>query len=206
MLTIADKSESIRELAYNTLFAFIDQNFFQEKDVDHIVKSLEERISSLPYKETVEELRVLNVTAFDKLCSQRLKSTLQHNLNIVTKAINNVMADKNPETKKTAANCFSKYCILFKEKIGLFGKAIILNICQNLTHSHVKVRKPTIMCLFDLLMADYGSALMRDFPDVFNILIKMSIDKNDEIKNIIIDKSIQYQKSVGHTDLQEIEY
>lgn len=46
---------------------------------------------------------------------------------------------------------------------------------------------------------------MRDFPDVFNILIKMSIDKNDEIKNIIIEKSLQYQQSVGHTDLQEIE-
>lgn len=48
MLTIADKSESIRELAYNTLFTFIDKEYFQEKDVDHIVKSLEERISTLP--------------------------------------------------------------------------------------------------------------------------------------------------------------
>jgi len=95
---------------------------------------------------------------------------------------------------------------MFKDKIGLFGKAIILNICQNLNHSHVKVRKPTIICLFDLLMADYGSSLLRDFPDVFNILIKISIDKNDEIKNIIIEKLIQYQTTVGHTDLQEVEY
>lgn len=94
---------------------------------------------------------------------------------------------------------------MFKDKIGLFGKTIILNICQNLNHSHAKVRKPTIMCLFDLLMADYGSAILRDFPDVFNILIKLSMDKNDEIKNIMIEKLIQYQTSVGHTDLQEVE-
>jgi len=32
------------------------------------------------------------------------------------------------------------------------------------------------------------------------------MDKNDEIKNIMIEKLIQYQKSVGHTDLQEVEY
>jgi hypothetical protein len=56
----------------------------------------------------VEELRVMTVTAFDKMCCQRLKSTLQHNLQIVTKALNNVLADKNPETKKTSANCFAK--------------------------------------------------------------------------------------------------
>jgi hypothetical protein len=148
----------------------------------------------------------MNVSAFDKLCTQRLKSTLQHNLGLVTRAISNVMADSNPETKKSSAACFSKYCRMFKEKIGLFGKTIIFYICQNLNHSHAKVRKPTITCLFDLLMADYGSAILRDFPDVFNILIKLSMDKNDEIKNIMIEKLIQYQKSVGHTDLQEVEY
>jgi len=108
MLTIADKSESIREQAYNTLFMFIDQDIFQEKDVDHVIKSLEERISTNPFKETVEELRVMTVKAFDKLCTTRLRATLQHNIILVVKSLNNVMADKNPETKKTVANCFSK--------------------------------------------------------------------------------------------------
>lgn len=43
---------------------------------------------------------------------------------------------------------------MFNDKMGLFGKNLIINICQNLNHSHSKVRKPTIICLFDLLKCD----------------------------------------------------
>jgi len=62
------------------------------------------------------------------------------------------------------------------------------------------------VCLFDLLMCEFASGLLRDFPDVFNILIKLSIDKNDDIKHVIVEKLLEYQKKVGHTDLQEVEF
>lgn len=47
---------------------------------------------------------------------------------------------------------------------------------------------------------------MRDFPDVFNILVKLSVDRNADIKHVIVDKLLEYQRSVGHTDLQEVEH
>lgn len=108
LLTLADKSESIREIAYGYFFKMLEETWFKDKDIDHIVKALGERVESVPFKEPTEELRVMIIKSFTLIAKSKYKSVLQHNLNLFSKSLSNILADKNPECKKQSAQCITK--------------------------------------------------------------------------------------------------
>jgi len=58
--------------------------------------------------------------------------------------------------------------------------------------------------LFDLLKCDFASKLLLDFPDVFNILVKLSLETNNDLKEVIVDKMLEYCEKVGQSDIEDI--
>lgn len=76
--------------------------------------------------------------------------------------ISKVAQDPNPDMKSKIANFASSLSKELKDKIGIYMKATVLSLIQNLGHQHSKVRKQTLLGLKDVIVSKGAETFVED--------------------------------------------
>jgi len=191
LIVLENSSDSVRESAIKLLEKLNHQLDPSAKDCglkaeaqDAIVLKLVSRVNSIPFRETIEEVRLAICRLLLKLL-RNFGQGFHKNFGDVIYACSCLLQDKFPECKKDICALIVGLASQMPELVGMSCRRLLIPLIANCSHSHSKVRKVSIECIGQLLILPKAGEC---FKDVF-----------DGIKNLLDDKNVETKEEAYRT-------
>ncbi len=137
LIVLQNPSDSVREESLGFLRILLkiqdDQTQLQIETCSLLLKSLTARFGEIPFKENIEELRLMLI----KLLGIFLKKNPQvfrRELTMVIKSLTNLMKDKYHHVKKETCSFIQKLAKLNMNEFAIGSKNLIIELSSNGTH------------------------------------------------------------------------
>lgn len=101
------------------------------------------RVSSVPFKEQSEEVRLAAVTTLTELIPH-FDASYYRLMGETTQTVAALLQDKYPEVKKTTCLYIERLIPVYGEQIAAGAKRILIPLTNNCFHAHSKIRKITV--------------------------------------------------------------
>ena len=137
-----------------------------------------ERISTHPFKEEIEEIRLKIVNfLIEKL--DFLKNSISSVQEFFFLSLSKILSDKFPESKKKGFELIIDSCSIISTVMEKCPKDVVLALSLNLRHSHWRVRQGAVYALTSLLSIP---SLGCQFDQIKSLMYEIGEDKNREVR------------------------
>lgn len=208
LVVLENNSDSVRESAIKMLEKLNDQLDPSVKDCslkhetqDAILLKLISRVNSIPFRETIEEIRLSICRLFLKLL-RNFNQGLYKNLSDVIQVCSCLLQDKYPENKKETCALIIALATQMPELVGMSCRRMLVPLMANCSHSHSKVRKVSMECIGQLLILPKAGEC---FKDVFDGIKGLLDDKNSEIREEAYKSLGLCLQNFGFADIKQYE-
>lgn len=198
LLTISNPSDSVRELSLDFLKNLLKLQTDEKKIINTknikkeeikiflkietssvILKTLLNRIDTLPFKENVEEIRLYIIKILSDFLKKN-KKVFKREISLTILALEKILQDNYSEIKKETSNFIKKLSLALPIELGINPKNIIIEICKNNSHQHSKVRKSSLEALTKILILPKANIFLKES---FFSLRKLLSDKSSSIRD-----------------------